>query len=145
LQQIVAEVLADLSAAIQESRAEITVEKLPVLKGHAREVRQLFQNLIGNALKFRKKDVAPLIVITAEPQDMHYWRFTVRDNGIGIEQEHRDKIFIIFQRLHKRSEYPGTGIGLAHCKKIVELHGGEIGVESTPGIGSGFYFTLPTG
>ncbi len=143
--QIVAEALADLSAAIQESGAEITVEKLPVLKGHAREVRQLFQNLVGNAIKFRRRDVAPRIVISAEPQDIRYWRFTVRDNGIGVAQEHRDRIFVIFQRLHKRGEYPGTGIGLAHCKKIVEMHGGEIGVESSPGAGSSFYFTLPTG
>jgi PAS domain S-box-containing protein len=140
--QVVAEALADLSAAIREGQAEITVGKLPVVEGHVREVRQLFQNLVGNAVKFRKNGVAPKISIAAE-QKADYWRFVVRDNGIGIEERYRDQIFIIFQRLHKRSEYGGTGIGLAQCKKIVELYGGEIGVESSPGNGSSFYFTLP--
>ena len=106
-------------------------------------MRQLFQNLIGNAVKFRKSGVDPRISISAERQNSNYWRFVVQDNGIGIEEQYRDQIFIIFQRLHKRSEYGGTGIGLAQCKKIVELHDGEIGVESSPGKGSSFYFTLP--
>jgi PAS domain S-box-containing protein len=143
--QVVAAVLADLAATIRESRAEITVGALPVLQGHALELRQLFQNLLGNALKFRRPGVAPRIAVTAQPGEANRWLFAVRDNGIGIEEQYREKIFIIFQRLHKRDEYGGTGIGLAHCKKIVELHGGEIRVESKPGEGSVFYFTLPGG
>ncbi|HEY3488352.1 MAG TPA: ATP-binding protein [Gammaproteobacteria bacterium] len=140
--RIVAEVLVDLAAAIEESKAEITVQSLPVLQGYATELRQLFQNLIGNAIKFRKKDTAPEITVSAQPQQGGGWRFAVQDKGIGIESQYKNKIFIIFQRLHKRDEYGGTGIGLAQCKKIVELHGGEIWVESSLGNGSIFYFTI---
>jgi PAS domain S-box-containing protein len=141
--QMITEVLADLAAAIEANKAEVTVHDLPVLQAHAIEMRQLFQNLIGNALKFRHAGIAPRIDVSAELQDSKYWRFVVQDNGIGIDEKYKDKIFIIFQRLHKRDEYGGTGIGLAQCKKIVELHGGEIWMKSNPGNGSTFYFTIP--
>jgi len=135
-------VLADLEVAIKESNAEINSSKLPVIKGYPTEIKQLFQNLVINAIKFRKKDTPPEIKISAIKNNGH-WEFSCNDNGIGIEKEHRERIFIIFQRLHTRSAYEGSGIGLAHCKKIVELHGGEIWVESTPGNGSIFHFTIP--
>jgi light-regulated signal transduction histidine kinase (bacteriophytochrome) len=136
------QVLADLGKAIHDGKATIHAGKLPVIKGYNTEVMQLFQNLILNAIKFRKKDIDPVIHITAE-HNGGYWTFSVRDNGIGIEKEHRERVFIIFQRLHTRSEYPGSGIGLAHCKKIVELHGGLIWITSPVEGGTVFHFTLP--
>jgi two-component system, sensor histidine kinase len=139
---ILHEVLADLELMINEVQADIIVESLPVIRGYRTEIKQLFQNLITNGIKFRKKDMFPEIRIAA--QDMNkYWKFSFADNGIGIEKEHFDKIFVIFQRLHNRSQYEGSGIGLAHCKKIVELHNGGIGLESVPGEGSTFFFTIP--
>jgi signal transduction histidine kinase len=113
-----------------------------VIKGNTLEVRLLFQNLLSNAIKFRKKDTSPIIHISAESlhKNIH---FTIEDNGIGIDPKHQEKIFIIFQRLNSRQDYEGTGIGLAHCKKIVEMHGGDIWAESTPGKGSIFHFTFP--
>jgi len=135
-------VLADLHVAIQDAKSEITSAPLPVIKGFPIEIKQLFQNLLINAIKFRKKDTVPQIIISAEKLKKE-WKFIFKDNGIGIAEEHREKIFAIFQRLHSRKEYEGSGIGLAHCKKIVELHGGMIWVESTPGNGSIFYFTVP--
>jgi signal transduction histidine kinase len=105
-------------------------------------MKQLFQNLITNAIKFRKKETRPLIQITSRRVDGGY-EFKVEDNGIGIPEEHNERIFEIFQRLHTRTEYEGSGIGLSHCKKIVELHGGRIWVKSKPGEGSAFHFTLP--
>jgi PAS domain S-box-containing protein len=139
---IVAAVLSDLKGKITESGAEITVQPLPTLIGYETELKLLFQNLITNALKFHKQDIAPEISISSE-RDKDAWIFKIADNGIGIEPKHLNKIFVIFQRLHNRSDYPGTGIGLAHCKKIVELHHGRIWVESTPGNGSVFSFTIP--
>lgn len=135
-------VLNDLNHSIMGSNAIITVQELPTVNGHETELRLLFQNLIANALKFHKNDESPEISISAVNREKE-WLFSIRDNGIGIESKHKDKIFIIFQRLHKRNEFSGTGIGLAHCKKVVELHGGKIWVESEPGAGSTFKFTIP--
>jgi ligand-binding sensor domain-containing protein/signal transduction histidine kinase len=136
------EVLADLGVAISDARANIQHESLPVVNGYPTELKQLFQNLIINAVKFRKKDVRPLIKISAE-KIKDNWEFAFEDNGIGIDEKYSEKIFNIFQRLHTRAEYEGSGIGLANCKKIVELHNGKIWVESTVGEGSIFNFTLP--
>jgi len=135
-------VLKDISAVIQENKAIIKAEPLPTITGYYIEIKSLFQNLISNAVKFRKKEQDPVILIGSEEKEQEYV-FSVKDNGIGIEKKYYERIFIIFQRLHTRAEYPGTGIGLAFCKKIVELHKGRIWVESKPGIGSTFYFTLP--
>ncbi|MCX6304105.1 MAG: PAS domain S-box protein [Bacteroidetes bacterium] len=140
--QVIGEVLADMADSIARSNACIRFEKLPVLNCYETELRQLFQNLINNAVKFRKKEVHPKINISAEYL-LNAWRFSVEDNGIGIAEKDKEKIFTIFKRMHNRNEYEGTGIGLAHCKKIVEMHGGKIWVESTPGKGSKFIFTIP--
>jgi chemotaxis family two-component system sensor kinase Cph1 len=134
------EALSNLSVAIRESGAQITHDPLPTVMGDATQLVQLFQNLIGNALKFRREE-PPEIHIRAEPKD-GFWRLSVQDNGIGIESKYSDRIFVVFQRLHGRVAYPGTGIGLAICKKIVERHGGTIWVESELGKGSTFHFTL---
>jgi light-regulated signal transduction histidine kinase (bacteriophytochrome) len=104
----------------------------------------LFQNLVSNSIKFRKPGCTPVIFIDAVQSNSH-WQFSIKDNGIGIEDQYLEKIFIIFQRLHTRSMYDGSGIGLAHCKKIAELHGGKIWVHSEPGVGSTFYFTVTDG
>jgi light-regulated signal transduction histidine kinase (bacteriophytochrome) len=140
--QKLAEVIADLELAIGEAGAEITFSQLPVVNGYPTEIKQLFQNLINNAIKFRKKDVAPRINISVQ-RKLAFWEFAIKDNGIGIEAKHSEKIFVIFQRLHTRTQYQGSGIGLSHCKKIVELHNGKIWIESVPGEGTTFYFTLP--
>lgn len=138
---IIQEVLADLGNAIDEAHAIITTDELPVITGYRTEIKQLFQNLIINAIKFRKKDTVPGIKISAKNFD-DYWQFSVKDNGIGIEEQYKEKIFLIFQRLHTRTAYEGSGIGLAHCKKIVEIHGGKIWLESIPEEGTTFYFTI---
>lgn len=138
---VVNTVLADLDTAIRESGAAIRADKLPVVHGYTTEIKQLFQNLVINAIKFRKKDAHPEIHISSQPVSGGY-EFMVRDNGIGIPEEHSERIFVIFQRLHTRTEYEGSGIGLSHCKKIVELHGGRIWVKSKPGEGSAFHFTI---
>jgi PAS domain S-box-containing protein len=139
---IVDAVISDLGDSIKETNAHVTVNPLPTLNGYETELRLLFQNLVINAIKFSKTNVCPEITITAEDHEKE-WTFYVTDNGIGIDKQYRHKIFIIFQRLHNRHEYEGTGIGLAHCKKIVELHGGRISVDSKPGEGSTFTFTIP--
>jgi light-regulated signal transduction histidine kinase (bacteriophytochrome) len=110
------------------------------VRGDPTQLRQLFQNLIVNAVKFRGPE-APEVHVSAERRDGS-WQFSVRDNGIGIEAQYQERIFVLFQRLHTRAEHPGTGIGLAICKKIVERHGGNISVESQPGHGSTFRFGL---
>jgi light-regulated signal transduction histidine kinase (bacteriophytochrome) len=139
LEVVLAEAVANLEASIRESGARIDSGPLPTVAGVRPQLLQLFQNLIGNALKFRR-EVPPVVRIQATHRE-HCWQFTCEDNGIGIESQHFDRIFLVFQRLH-RQEYPGTGIGLALCKKIVELHGGRIWVTSTPGEGATFHFTL---
>jgi PAS domain S-box-containing protein len=133
----------DLARTIRDSQAEITCDELPVVQGHPRHIAQLVQNMITNAIKFRG-DAPPRVHISAERR-ADAWVIAVRDNGIGIAPEHAERIFVVFQRLHTRTEYPGTGIGLAICKKIVERHGGQIWVDAQPGQGSTFFFTLPAG
>jgi light-regulated signal transduction histidine kinase (bacteriophytochrome) len=132
----------NLDAAIVESGAAITHDPLPALLADATQLTQLFQNLLSNAIKFRRPEEAPRIHVYCTRQGQA-WQFRVRDNGIGIDAQHFDRIFLIFQRLHGRGKYPGTGIGLAICKRIVERHGGCIGVESERGKGSTFYFVIP--
>ncbi len=133
--------IANLRSAIEESGAVVTHDQLPPVAIDPTQLVQLFQNLIGNAIKFRGKE-SPAIRVSAEKQDAT-WLFTVADNGIGISPQYKDKIFVIFQRLHTREEYSGNGVGLAICKKIVEHHGGRIWVESELGCGATFHFTLP--
>jgi PAS domain S-box-containing protein len=137
------EALDNLSTAIGESETEVRSSQLPTVHADHTQIVQLFQNLIANAIKFRS-DRAPLIAISADRLDDD-WRISVTDNGIGIAPEHRERIFVIFQRLHSEGEYPGTGVGLAICKRIVERHSGRIWVESQIGSGSTFHFTLPHG
>jgi light-regulated signal transduction histidine kinase (bacteriophytochrome) len=142
LDEAFAAAIANLRIAIEESGAKVESQPLPVVRGDPRQLIQLFQNLIGNALKFRKPGQPPLVEVRAGP-DGDFWRFSVRDNGIGLDPRFSDRIFTIFQRLHTRDEYEGTGLGLAICKKIVERHGGRIWVESREGEGAAFFFTLP--
>ena len=138
---IVATACTNLRAAIEESGAVITCTQLPAVRGDTTQLVQLFQNLIGNAIKFRAD--RPLRVDIGAERQGDRWRFWVRDNGIGIEPQYAERVFLIFQRLHSRADYPGTGIGLALCKKIVERHGGRIWIESEPERGCSVYFTLP--
>jgi PAS domain S-box-containing protein len=133
--------LANLATAIGESEANVVNEGLPTAAVDATQMTQVFQNLVGNAVKFKGAET-PVVHVGAARDD-GAWRFHVRDNGIGIEPQYFERIFAVFQRLHTRREYPGTGIGLAICKKTVERHGGRIWVESEPGKGSTFYFTIP--
>ncbi|MBD3884076.1 GAF domain-containing protein [Phormidium tenue FACHB-886] len=133
--------LANLTLAIEESGATVLYDALPEVTADLSQLTQLFQNLISNAIKFRG-EAPPIIQIAAQTHDQS-WLFSVQDNGIGIEPQYAERIFVIFQRLHNRSEYPGTGIGLALCKKIVERHGGKIWIQSDPPQGTTFYFTLP--
>jgi signal transduction histidine kinase len=137
-----ANALDNLQVEMEESRAEVTFDKLPVITADRNQLAQLFQNLIGNAIKYRKAEEPPRIHIVAEVKEVE-WEFRVSDNGIGFDPQYAERIFQIFQRLHTVREYTGTGIGLAICKKIVERHGGRIWVESEPGKGSTFFFTLP--
>ena len=133
--------IANLSMVIEENHAMVTSDQLPKVMADASQMVQLFQNLIGNAIKFKGEE-SPRIHISVQAKG-NEWVFSVKDNGIGIEAQYQDKIFVVFQRLHTREKYPGTGIGLAICKKVVERHGGRIWVESELSQGSNFYFTLP--
>jgi light-regulated signal transduction histidine kinase (bacteriophytochrome) len=143
---ILTRVLHNLHFKIAEVRAEVTHDPLPTMLADEPQLTQVFQNLIGNALKFSERrsnpTPQPQIHISAEAQEA-MWLFSVADNGIGIAPRHHERIFGVFQRLHTREEYEGTGIGLAICKKIVERHGGQIWVESEVGEGATFYFTIP--
>ncbi len=139
---IVEQALEILAGAIEEARAEIEVGELPVVLADRGNLCRVFQNLIGNAVKFAGERT-PKVVIEAEPETGGMWRFSVRDNGIGMNPDHTQRIFEPFQRLHGEEDYPGTGIGLAVCERIVDQHGGRIWVTSAPGEGSTFYLTLP--
>ena len=141
LNDVLKDVLLNLQEATKETGAVINYGKLPILAVNETQIMQLFQNLISNAIKFQSDEI-PNINISAE-QKNNIWEFSVKDNGIGIEPEFFDRIFKIFQRLHTREEYPGSGIGLAICKRIVQMHGGKIWVDSEIGKGSTFYFTIP--
>ncbi len=138
---VLGETLRDLAAAIEESRAMVTNDDLPIVRADASQLALVFQNLIGNAIKFRSQENPRVHVAVADQAGE--WVFSVRDNGIGIDPKYADRIFVIFQRLHTREEYPGTGIGLAVCKRVIERHGGRIWFESEPGKGSTFFFSIP--
>jgi len=139
---ILSDALNNLQLVIKETRASITCDQLPVVLADATQLTQVFQNIISNAIKFRRAGVVPDIQISVTPKD-GMWQVAVRDNGIGIPQEYYGKIFVLFERLHRRDAYPGTGLGLALCKRIIERHGGRIWVESDVGVGSTFFFTVP--
>ena len=141
---VLARVLDDLHTRIEETAARLTYGRLPVVSIDPVHLQQLFLNLIGNALKYRQEDQVPRVHLSAR-QGQGVWQFSVQDNGIGIHPDYHQKVFGIFTRLHKRGEYGGTGIGLALCQKIVEIYGGSIAVESRPGEGSTFTFTIPMG
>lgn len=138
--RVVEQALTNLQAAVRETKAVITYSDLPAITGDFSQLVQLFQNLIGNAIKYRHE--APPVILVTACKSQNNWLFSVADNGIGIAPQHQERIFQIFQRLHTQKEYSGTGIGLAICQKIVQRHGGSIWVESEPGQGSTFYFTL---
>jgi light-regulated signal transduction histidine kinase (bacteriophytochrome) len=138
---VLGEALRNLAGTIAESRAIITNDELPTVLADASQLVLVFQNLLANAIKFRREDI-PVIHVSARDNGGE-WLFAVKDNGIGIEPRHADRIFVIFQRLHTREEYPGTGIGLAVCKRIVERHGGKIWFESEHGNSTTFFFTIP--
>lgn len=138
---LIEEILDYYTPSINEKNASVKVHKMPVVSGVPVSLKMVFQNLIDNALKYRKETVETVIEIEAKDQEEH-WEFSVSDNGIGIEEKYLDQIFELFERLHASNEYPGTGMGLATCKKIVDQHGGEIWAESEPGKGSTIYFTI---
>ncbi len=142
LNNVVRDVLNFLQPVIEETGAVINVGTLPKIYGDKIQFVQMFQNLIGNGIKFRKKGVIPEINVYCEELPDR-WQFMVQDNGIGISEEYLEKIFIIFQRLNRKEDYPGSGIGLAICKKIVERYGGRIWAESVEDLGTTFYFTIP--
>jgi light-regulated signal transduction histidine kinase (bacteriophytochrome) len=138
---LLGEAIRNLGSAIDESQAIITTEDLPAVLVDPAQLVLVFQNLLSNAIKFRGED-SPRVHVSARDTGRE-WVFAVSDNGIGIDPQYADRIFVIFQRLHTRLEYPGTGIGLAVCKRIVERHGGRIWFESELGKGSSFFFSLP--
>jgi signal transduction histidine kinase len=146
LNQVAAEVVSDLEGRIDQTEGRVEVGPLPTIEGDPLQMRQLFQNLIGNALKFRNPDVAPLVLVRSESGEENgatTCKLSVKDNGIGFDGAYSERIFQLFQRLHGRSEFEGTGMGLAICRKIVERHGGHIMAQSQPGCGSEFVVTLP--
>ncbi len=142
MKEVVDTALKNLEIAIQDHEATVSVDEMPVASVDAGQMVQLFQNLIGNAMKFNRPGMAPEVKVGLGGSDTE-WEFTIADNGIGIPEDQLERVFVIFQRLHPREEYDGTGIGLAVCKRIVERHGGRIWVESAEGEGSTFHFTIP--
>jgi light-regulated signal transduction histidine kinase (bacteriophytochrome) len=130
-----------LATAVEQEKAVITHDDLPVVRADAAQLAQVFQNLLSNAVKFHGEE-PPRVHVSAEDKGSE-WVLSVRDNGIGIDPQYADRVFVIFQRLHTRQEYAGTGIGLAVCQRIIERHGGRIWFESEPGVGSTFHFTIP--
>ena len=144
MREVFDKVAADLRRKVDESGGQVTADDLPVILANRTQMAQLLQNLISNAIKFCRQGVPPRVHVSARKQEDGRWQFSVQDNGIGMDTHHEQsgRIFTVFQRLHTRDEYEGSGIGLAICKKIVERHGGTIWVESTPGQGTTFYFTL---
>lgn len=134
--------IANLKTMIDETGSMVISEDLPQVRADETQLTLLFQNLIGNAIKFQNRSQIPRVHVSATRQ-AGFWCFSVQDNGIGIEAKYREKVFQVFQRLHTRQEYPGTGIGLALCKRIVDRHGGRIWFESCRGQGTTFYFTIP--
>ncbi|MCF8495715.1 MAG: response regulator [Alphaproteobacteria bacterium] len=140
--EIIAEILSEFETTIAAKKARVIVESLPVLRTSNTLMRVLFQNLIGNGLKFQDGSRSPEITIGAEESN-DVWLFTVRDNGIGIDPSFKEKVFSIFQRFYRQEEFPGTGIGLSTCKKFLEIYGGTIWFKSVPGQGSCFYFSVP--
>jgi light-regulated signal transduction histidine kinase (bacteriophytochrome) len=143
LNEIIMQVKSDLELKIEETNTIISTDNLPTIEGIALQMRQLFTNLLTNAIKFKSPDKHPVITITSRPVENNKYEITVKDEGIGFEQEYATRIFQIFQRLHGKSEYPGSGIGLAICKKIVDNHHGEIIAKSEAGKGASFIITLP--
>ena len=141
-QEVLGRVLENLQVQVESAGATVTFDPLPVVPADETQLGQVFQNLVSNALKFHTPGI-PLVVHVSARMHGRDWLFSIRDNGIGIEPQYFERIFVLFQRLHTRGEYPGTGIGLAICKKVVDRHGGRIWVESAPGQGSTFFFTLP--
>jgi len=141
LNALIGDAFRNLQASLKAAQAQVTHDSLPSLRVDATQMTQLFQNLIGNAIKFRGEQPSQVHVGVRRNPERRV--FSVRDNGIGIEPQYFERIFQLFQRLHTRKHYPGTGIGLAICKRIVERHGGGIWVESQPGQGSTFFFSIP--
>ncbi|NID11297.1 sensor histidine kinase [Fibrivirga algicola] len=142
LNDLVAEIMVELQSDMQAVSATTEISPLPTIMGHRTDIKQVFQNLISNGIKYRRQGVAPKLSIRAV-DDRTKYQFSISDNGIGIEPQYFDRVFQLFQRLHGRNQYSGTGIGLATCKKVVTMYGGDIWLESTPGEGTTFYFTLP--
>ena len=147
LGEVIHTVVSDLEMRIQDAKGRVEIGGLPAIWGDRGQMAQLFQNLIGNGLKFRKPGESPVVKIESQPQTLANgsagWQISVEDNGIGFDEKYRDRIFQIFQRLHGRNEYEGTGIGLAICRKIVDRHGGSLTANSSPGAGAKFIITLP--
>ena len=139
---LVQQVVEDLQSPIEAAGTEVSCDPLPTVLADRAQLARVFHNLVANAIKFHRTDASPHVHISAAREE-NVWTFAVRDNGIGIDPTQAERIFQIFQRLHTEEEYPGLGIGLALCKRIVERHGGRIWLESEPGAGSTFYFTLP--
>jgi light-regulated signal transduction histidine kinase (bacteriophytochrome) len=142
LNSIAQDAVQDFEISIEEKKARITVDSLPVIKGDQRMLSQLFNNLIGNALKYSRKDAAPEIFISSKLQN-EILEISVKDNGIGFNEKYLPQMFTLFQRLHTRETYDGTGLGLAICRKIAEIHSGSIRAESAEGHGSTFYVSFP--